>query len=671
MLLSRSNGATSVILNIKILDSTVTTGAGKTGLSSASTGLIIAAKADVEATTTAYTVAGSTIETITTIGTYAAPTATKCRFKEIDATNHPGAYELQFADARFAVSGAKSLLVSLSGVTGMAQTDFVVDLQAGADVRYYLGSAVPAADTAGYPKVTIKSGTGTGEASLSSGVIQAALTTASRDATAGAVFDVATASHLQTGSFGAALAPTEHGTAQAGGASTITLRSGAVATDAYYAKQLLRIVAGTGAGQSEYISSYVGATKVATMGAAWAVPPDNTSVYEIIGGGTIPGASAPTASQVASAVMEEAMSGHTTAGSFGEFVNAAISRTGTAQAGTTTSITLDAGASATNNLYRYHNVEITGGTGAGEVSFITGYTGSSKVASVDPPFAVAPDATSKFALRKFGIDAATPTQVATAVWAATRAANATAGTFGEYVNADGVRIAGSATAATNAKSAFDGATGYGFTNCTMPTTTAVTNTVTANATLTNGVHGGAAATLTLKSVAVSNSDAGGIAVDIVGSGTGNSHALRLQSTNGHGLAAGSTNGNAINAASTSAEGMKVSGGTNKEGLLAVGNGTASDIKANINGTVSVADKTGFSLSTTGIDALFTRALTESYAADGAAPTVAQSLMLIQQMLGDFSITGTTLTVNKLDGITAAGTFTLNSSSAPTSLTRAT
>ena len=71
------------------------------------------------------------------------------------------------------------------------------------------------------------------------------------------------------------------------------------------------------------------------------------------------------------------------------------------------------------------------------------------------------------------------------------------------------------------------------------------------------------------------------------------------------------------------------------------------------------------------DALLTTAITESYAADGIAPTVSQALMLIQQMLGDFAISGTTLTVKKLDGTTAAGTFTLSDATSPTSITRAT
>lgn len=64
-------------------------------------------------------------------------------------------------------------------------------------------------------------------------------------------------------------------------------------------------------------------------------------------------------------------------------------------------------------------------------------------------------------------------------------------------------------------------------------------------------------------------------------------------------------------------------------------------------------------------------LTESYAADGVAPTLSQALFLIQQILGDFSIAGTTLTVREIDGVATAATFTLDDAAAPTDLTRAT
>ncbi len=130
MLYDFVNGQTSVVLRVKLRDSSVSTGAGLTGLTSASSGLVISTITDNEATATTYTVAASNVETIATLGTYAAPTASKCRFKEVDATNHPGLYELQFADARFAVSGAKALVISISGASNLAQCDVVIPLRA-------------------------------------------------------------------------------------------------------------------------------------------------------------------------------------------------------------------------------------------------------------------------------------------------------------------------------------------------------------------------------------------------------------------------------------------------------------------------------------------------------------------------------------------------------------
>lgn len=69
--------------------------------------------------------------------------------------------------------------------------------------------------------------------------------------------------------------------------------------------------------------------------------------------------------------------------------------------------------------------------------------------------------------------------------------------------------------------------------------------------------------------------------------------------------------------------------------------------------------------------VLTTQMTESYATDGTAPTLTQALMLIQQMLGDFSISGTTLTVNQVDGVSSAATFTLDDAANPTNITRAT
>jgi hypothetical protein len=131
-LISYTNGQTSVILRVKIFDSSVSTGAGKTGLAYNTTGLIISTIADNEASPTVYTLAASHTQAVSVLGTYAAPTASYARFSEVDATNHPGIYEIQLADARFGVSGAKSLLVSISGMTAAnaAQCDAVIPLTA-------------------------------------------------------------------------------------------------------------------------------------------------------------------------------------------------------------------------------------------------------------------------------------------------------------------------------------------------------------------------------------------------------------------------------------------------------------------------------------------------------------------------------------------------------------
>lgn len=77
-------------------------------------------------------------------------------------------------------------------------------------------------------------------------------------------------------------------------------------------------------------------------------------------------------------------------------------------------------------------------------------------------------------------------------------------------------------------------------------------------------------------------------------------------------------------------------------------------------------KTGYALSATG-----SAALTEDYAADGATFTLNQAVYMIWSLLAERSRSSTTLTSKKLDGATAAMTFTLDSATAPSSQTRAT
>ena len=100
-----------------------------------------------------------------------------------------------------------------------------------------------------------------------------------------------------------------------------------------------------------------------------------------------------------------------------------------------------------------------------------------------------------------------------------------------------------------------------------------------------------------------------------------------------------------------------------------------DITGNLSGSVGSVtgavgsltannDKTGYRLDATG-----SAALTEGYATDGATATLPQLLYMILAVLTEANVSGTTLTAKKLDGAATAATFTLDSATAPTTITR--
>lgn len=121
------------------------------------------------------------------------------------------------------------------------------------------------------------------------------------------------------------------------------------------------------------------------------------------------------------------------------------------------------------------------------------------------------------------------------------------------------------------------------------------------------------------------------------------------------------------------------------GLFIAGTNAATTITTGLtttftgNLTGSVASVTGAVGSVTGAVGSVTAAvtvdgtspMTEAYAAQGAALTLSKALYGINQMLSQKAISSTTVTVKKRDGSTTAKTFTLDSSSAPTSITEAT
>lgn len=64
-------------------------------------------------------------------------------------------------------------------------------------------------------------------------------------------------------------------------------------------------------------------------------------------------------------------------------------------------------------------------------------------------------------------------------------------------------------------------------------------------------------------------------------------------------------------------------------------------------------------------------IADSVPADGTRPTIQQALYMITQFLYERSVSGTTVTVKKVDGSTSLLTLTLNDGTTPTGITRAT
>ena len=117
---------------------------------------------------------------------------------------------------------------------------------------------------------------------------------------------------------------------------------------------------------------------------------------------------------------------------------------GTAQAGSASTITLQSGASAVDNTYNGQLIYISAGTGVGQskaIANIAGsYVGSTKVATIIGTWATNPDATSVYEIYPADIDEIndppTALAIADAVWDESTTGHTGAGTFGEQVKLD-------------------------------------------------------------------------------------------------------------------------------------------------------------------------------------------------------------------------------------------
>ncbi len=121
---------------------------------------------------------------------------------------------------------------------------------------------------------------------------------------------------------------------------------------------------------------------------------------------TVQAANIGTVAEIADGVWDEILTGatHNIATSAGRRLRqlgASSVASGTAQAGTTNSITLELGSSATNNIFAENLIAIVDNTGAGQCRMIAEYDGATLKAIVDRDWEVTPDDTSEYQIMAF------------------------------------------------------------------------------------------------------------------------------------------------------------------------------------------------------------------------------------------------------------------------------
>ena len=317
---ARVRGSLSNIFTVFIPDNSSTTGAGLTGLSSSSTNLQVSVRRELSSTVTVYKQSASNIESITTLGTFAAPTASKCRFKEIDNASLKGWYEIQLADSILGTSdtsryldiavveesttalkigpcfkkvvltafdaqdGVRGALTALPNAAAEASgglytrgagagqinqpANGMVDINA---VRVD-GVALDTHDAGSFP-ADVRTWNGTAPNNLVSGRVDASVGAVAAAAINNAAFATDTG-----------LASVRSNTAQSVAAGSITLDASASAVDDYYKNDWVLVTSATlGTGQWRQITGYTGSTKVATIAPNWTTTPTGTILFVVIG----------------------------------------------------------------------------------------------------------------------------------------------------------------------------------------------------------------------------------------------------------------------------------------------------------------------------------------------------------------------------------------------------
>jgi len=179
-------------------------------------------------------------------------------------------------------------------------------------------------------------------------------------------------------------------TAQATGNSTTTIKldAGASASDNFYVNYSIQIISGTGAPEAGVCVGYVGSTKIATIYPAWPTAPDNTSVF------LIRPVQVDTVAWLGAGIATPDVGGYPKISA----LDSQSMHNGLAQAGGTSTITLAASESGPDSYYRFTRIRIWQGAGIGQARNIIGYVNATKVATVDRPWVIAVDSTSRYSI---------------------------------------------------------------------------------------------------------------------------------------------------------------------------------------------------------------------------------------------------------------------------------
>lgn len=396
MKLTVKKGTTSKILRIFVQDISKSDGSGLTGLVYNTASLTAYYIREGAASTTAITLVTATV------GTYASS-----GFKEVDATNMPGVYELHVPNAVLA-AGADSVVIFLKCAANMAPLPLEIQLDnsTAKDVYDRVGSptgASIATDIAYNASLLEPININTNNMlerltaaragyldNLSAGAVALAATALTNTTwtDAKAEFIDAAISSVPSDVWDEILTGTTHniptsagrrlreigafaihsGTAQAGNSHSITLAATASTNDGIYNRNLIVLTDNTGAGQTRTIVDYNATTKVVVVDRDWRVPPDDTTAYQITPDDT------------------PLTVDH-----------------GAAQAGTARTITIREYASSVDDTYLCNIITIIAGTGRGQARLIGEYDGTTKIATIcGDDWVTTPDTTSIYAMMPYG-----------------------------------------------------------------------------------------------------------------------------------------------------------------------------------------------------------------------------------------------------------------------------